>query len=53
MIPKSVTPSRIVENLKAAKVKLDAEDMKRLKELGGKQIRYIMVGAAYHIGLVL
>ena len=43
MIPKSVTPSRISENLKATKVKLDAEDMKRLGVLGSKNFRYVSV----------
>ena len=33
MIPKSVTPSRITENLKATELKLDAEDMQQLVEL--------------------
>ena len=33
VIPKSTNPERIVENLKSAELKLDAEDMKRLKEL--------------------
>jgi len=31
--PKSVTPSRITENLKATELKLDAEDMQQLVEL--------------------
>ena len=33
VIPKTVNPTRIEENLKATEVKLDAEDMKRLREL--------------------
>ena len=33
MIPKSVTPSRITENLKATELKLDEEDMQQLVEL--------------------
>ena len=33
MIPKSVNPDRIRENLKATEVKLDTEDLERLKAL--------------------
>jgi len=33
IIPKSVTPSQITENLKATVLKLDAEDMQQLVEL--------------------
>ncbi len=33
MIPKSVNPVRIAENLKATEVKLDDEDMKQLSGL--------------------
>ena len=43
VIPKTVTPSRITENLKATEVKLDAEDMKRLRELESKNFRYVLV----------
>ncbi len=43
MIPKSVTPSRITENLKATEIKLDAEDMKRLRELESKNFRCLNV----------
>ena len=43
MIPKSVTPSRITENIKATEVKLGAEDMKRLQALGDKSFRYVSV----------
>ena len=43
MIPKTVTPSRIKENLKATEIKLDAEDMKRLRELESKNFRLIQV----------
>jgi diketogulonate reductase-like aldo/keto reductase len=39
VIPKTVTPSRITENLKATEIKLDAEDMKRLRELESKNFR--------------
>ena len=34
--PKVNNPERIVENLKSAELKLDAEDMKRLKALNRK-----------------
>ena len=33
MIPKTVNPARITENLKSTELKLDAEDMRRLREL--------------------
>ena len=33
MIPKTVNPARITENLKSTELKLDAEDMKRLSEV--------------------
>ena len=32
VIPKTVNPTRITENLKSTEVKLDPEDMKRLRE---------------------
>ena len=40
MIPKTVTLTRIHENMKATEVKLDAEDMRRLRELD-RNIRYL------------
>ena len=43
MIPKTVTPSRILENFKATQIKLDTEDMKRLKEVGNRNFRYLKV----------
>lgn len=43
MIPKTVTPSRITENLKGTEIKLDAEDMKRLRELESKNFRILKV----------
>ena len=43
VIPKTVTPSRITENLKGTEIKLDAEDMKRLRELESKNFRLIPV----------
>ena len=33
VIPKTVNPARIIENLKSTEVKLDPEDMRRLREL--------------------
>ena len=48
MIPKSVTPSRIKENMKATEIKLDAEDMKRLCALGDKNFRYVSVSCIGH-----
>ena len=33
MIPKTVNPARVVENLKSTELKLDAEDMRRLRDL--------------------
>ena len=33
MIPKTVNPARITENLKSTKLKLDAEDMRQLRDL--------------------
>jgi diketogulonate reductase-like aldo/keto reductase len=46
VIPKTVTPSRITENLKATEIKLDADDMKRLCALGDKNFRYASVSWA-------
>ena len=43
MIPKTVTPSRIAENFKATQIKLDAEDTKRLSEVGRRNFRYLKV----------
>ena len=43
VIPKTVTPSRITENLKATEIKLDAEDMKRLQEVGSRNFRFLKV----------
>ena len=39
MIPKSVTPDRIRENLKATEVRLDTEDLQRLGTLD-KNMRF-------------
>ena len=43
VIPKTVTASRITENIKATEIKLDAEDMKRLRELESKSFRFLKV----------
>ena len=43
MIPKTVTASRITENLKATQIKLDTEDMERLKEVGNRNFRFLKV----------
>lgn len=43
MIPKTVTPARIKENLEGTQVKLDAEDMRRLKEVGSINFRFLKV----------
>ena len=40
MIPKSVKPSRIAENLKSTELKLDADDMQQLLEVD-KNYRYV------------
>ena len=40
MIPKSVKPSRIAENLKSVELKLDADDMHQLWEVD-KNYRYV------------
>ena len=49
VIPKTVTPSRIVENMKATEVKLDAEDMKRLRELGSKNFRLLAATVRFQV----
>ena len=51
VIPKTVTPSRIVENMKATEVKLDAEDMKRLRELGSKNFRLLAATVSNTFGI--
>ena len=33
MIPKTVNPARITENLKSTELKLDAEDLRQLRDL--------------------
>ena len=33
MIPKTVNPVRVTENLKSTELKLDAEDMRRLRDI--------------------
>ena len=43
MIPKSVIAARITENLKSTELKLDQEDMRRLRELETKNHRSILV----------
>ena len=40
MIPKSVTPDRIRENLKATEVRLDTEDLQRLGALD-RNVRFL------------
>jgi diketogulonate reductase-like aldo/keto reductase len=52
VIPKTVTPSRITENLKATEIKLDAEDMKRLREVGNRNFRFLKVHNSNLVGLV-
>ena len=44
-----MTPSRITENLKGTDVKLDAEDIRRLRELGSTNLRYLKVGGVISI----
>ena len=43
VIPKTVTASRITENLKATQIKLDTEDMERLREVGNRNFRFLKV----------
>ena len=49
VIPKTVTPSRITENLKATEVKLDAEDMKKLGELKSINRRFLNVWSLFSL----
>ena len=42
MIPKSVNAARIAENFKSLEVKLDEEDMRRIKEVD-KNTRFLSV----------
>ena len=42
VIPKTVNPVRVTENLKSTELKLDAEDMRRLRELD-RSLRYVKV----------
>ena len=44
MIPKTVNPARITENLKSTELKLDAEDMRQLRDLDRN---YRMVKATF------
>ena len=49
MIPKSSNPGRIAENLKATELKLDAEDMRRLRELD-RNYRFIRANFFFKTG---
>ncbi len=41
VIPKSVTPERIVQNVKATEITLDAGDMQCLRKLDDRNFRFV------------
>ena len=49
MIPKSVSPDRIRDNLKATEVRLDTEDLQRLRTLD-RSLRFLTFSWAVKAG---
>ena len=50
-LPKTVSPARIAENLKSTELKLDAEDMKRLKHIDRNRMLFCELSEFIPCGL--